>query len=112
MAIKYLTKYFVTFPNDSCGLPRRARFGECVAVLHSGLSRGERYDQWMRILNNDAAIAIGARSAVFAPFSDTGLIIVDEEHDTSYKQEGELHYNARDIAVVRAKLADGIALLG
>ena len=66
----------------------RARFGECVAVLHSGLSAGERYDQWMRIACREATIAIGARSAVFAPFEKIGIIIVDEEHDPSYKQEG------------------------
>lgn len=90
----------------------RARFGECIAVLHSGLSAGERYDQWMRIMRKEATITIGARSAIFAPFENTGIIIVDEEHDTSYKQEGGLHYNARDLAVVRAKLHGGIALLG
>lgn len=90
----------------------RARFGECVAVLHSGLSSGERYDQWIRILNKDVFIAIGARSAVFAPFENVGLIIVDEEHDTSYKQETGFRYNARDLAVVRAKLNNGIVLLG
>jgi len=90
----------------------RARFGECVAVLHSGLSAGERYDQWLRIARKEVTIAIGARSAVFSPFSDIGLIIVDEEHDTSYKQEGSLRYNARDLAVVRAKLSSAIALLG
>ncbi len=90
----------------------RARFGECVAVLHSGLSSGERYDQWIRIINNEARIAIGARSAIFAPFPDIGVIIVDEEHDTSYKQENDFPYNARDIAVVRAKLSDGVAVLG
>lgn len=90
----------------------RARFGECVAILHSGLSAGERYDQWMRIARRKVAIAIGARSAVFAPFANIGIIIVDEEHDTSYKQEGGLRYNARDLAVVRAKLNNGVALLG
>ena len=90
----------------------RARFGECIAVLHSGLSAGERYDQWIRILHKEASIVIGTRSAIFAPFENIGIIIIDEEHDTSYKQEGGLHYNARDLAVVRAKLHDGIALLG
>jgi primosomal protein N' (replication factor Y) len=90
----------------------RARFGECVAVLHSGLSTGERYDQWMRIACREATIAIGARSAVFAPFEKIGIIIVDEEHDPSYKQEGGLRYNARDLAVVRAKLNHGVTLLG
>jgi primosomal protein N' (replication factor Y) len=90
----------------------RARFGERIAVLHSRLSAGERYDQWVRIMNRDVPITIGARSAIFAPFSNLGLIIVDEEHDASYKQEGGLRYNARDLAVVRAQLNSGIALLG
>ncbi|NOY70743.1 MAG: primosomal protein N' [Deltaproteobacteria bacterium] len=90
----------------------RARFGECVAVLHSGLSAGERHDQWLRIASGAAPIAIGARSAVFAPLMDPGIIIVDEEHDTSYKQENRLRYNARDMAVVRAKLAGAVVLLG
>ncbi|UCE57120.1 MAG: primosomal protein N' [Desulfobacterales bacterium] len=90
----------------------RARFGECVAVLHSGLSAGERYDQWSRIVHKKANITIGARSAIFAPFENIGIIIVDEEHDASYKQESSLRYNARDLAVVRAKLNDCVALLG
>ena len=90
----------------------RARFGDCVAVLHSGLTPGERYDQWMRIARKEVNIAIGARSAIFAPFTDMGMIIVDEEHDTSYKQESRLKYNARDLAVVRAKLHHSIVLLG
>ena len=90
----------------------RARFGERVAVLHSGLSAGERYDEWDRIARGDVAIAIGARSAVFAPFDRIGLIVVDEEHDGSYKQESGLRYNARDLAIVRARLNDAIALLG
>ena len=90
----------------------RARFGEHVAVLHSGLSAGERFDQWTRILRREVRIAIGVRSAVFAPFSDLGAIIVDEEHDASYKQEGGLHYSARDLAVVRARQSGAVALLG
>lgn len=90
----------------------RARFGEIVAVLHSGLSAGERYDQWLRILKGEAPVVIGARSAVFAPLDRVGLIIVDEEHDTSYKQGSDLLYNARDIAVVRAKLSEAVVLLG
>ncbi len=90
----------------------RARFGECIAVLHSGLSNGERYDQWMRILNRESPIAIGARSAIFAPLPHIGLIIVDEEHDSSYKQETRCRYNARDLAVVRAKQSGGVVLLG
>ena len=90
----------------------RARFGECVSVLHSALSAGERYDQWIRIVKGEATIAIGARSAIFAPFDNIGVIVVDEEHDTSYKQEGNLRYNARDLAVVRAKQSECVALLG
>lgn len=90
----------------------RARFGSKIAVLHSGLSMGERYDQWDRILGKKTPIAIGTRSAIFAPFSDIGLIIVDEEHDASYKQESELMYNARDLALVRAMLHRCTAILG
>jgi primosomal protein N' (replication factor Y) (superfamily II helicase) len=90
----------------------RARFGQRVALLHSGLSNGERLDQWQRILRGEAAIAIGARSAIFAPFNAIGLIIVDEEHDDSYKQEGALRYNARDLAVVRARQLGALAILG
>ena len=90
----------------------RARFGDCVAFLHSGLSEGERFDQWMRILRKEAKIAIGARSAIFAPFEHLGLVVVDEEHDDSYKQESKLRYHARDLAVVRAKFQGAVALLG
>ena len=90
----------------------RSRFGEQIAVLHSGLSPGERYDQWQKIARGNVKIAIGARSAVFSPFHNLGLIIVDEEHDTSYKQESTLRYNARDLAIVRAKQLNATALLG
>ncbi|MFZ0724487.1 MAG: primosomal protein N' [Desulfobacterales bacterium] len=90
----------------------RARFGERVAVLHSGLTAGQRYDQWLRICRGEVQIAIGARSAVFAPFERLGLVVVDEEHDTSYKQEGSLRYNACDLAVLRAKFDEGVVLLG
>jgi primosomal protein N' (replication factor Y) len=90
----------------------RARFGDRVAVLHSGLSAGERYDQWVRLARGEVSIAIGARSAVFAPLENIGIIIVDEEHDTSYKQDSRLRYNARDLAVVRAKQQNAVALLG
>jgi primosomal protein N' (replication factor Y) len=88
------------------------RFGENLALLHSGLGRGERYDQWRRIWRGEVKIAMGARSAVFAPFKNVGIIIVDEEHDPSYKQEEKLKYHARDIAVVRAKQAEATLLLG
>jgi len=90
----------------------RARFGEQVAILHSGLSAGQRYDQWTRILERKTTIAIGARSAVFAPFDRLGVIIVDEEHDPSYKQESSPRYNARDLAIVRARQNNCPVLLG
>ena len=76
-----------------------ARFGqEQIAVLHSKLSVGERYDQWQRIKRNEAKIVIGARSAIFAPIENTGLIIIDEEHDDSYKSEMSPRYNAKEVA--------------
>ncbi len=90
----------------------RARFGDCLAVLHSGLSDNERFEQWEKILSGEVSVAIGARSAIFAPFQHLGLIIVDEEHDTSYKQESRLRYNARDLAIVRASQKNCVALLG
>ena len=90
----------------------RARFGERIAVIHSMLSQGERLDQWRRIATGRVSIVIGARSAIFAPLEKIGMIIVDEEHDSSYKQESGLRYNARDLAVVRAKMHNCPALLG
>lgn len=97
-----------------CEIERRfrARFGDCVAVLHSGLSAGERLDQWIRAGSGQCRVVIGARSAIFAPLSGVGLVIVDEEHDTSYKQESRFRYNARDMAVVRARLEGAVAVLG
>jgi len=88
------------------------RFGENLALLHSGLGRGERYDQWRRIWKGEVKIAMGARSAIFAPFKNVGIIVVDEEHDPSYKQEEKLKYHARDVAVVRAKQVEATLLLG
>ncbi|MDZ4199567.1 MAG: primosomal protein N', partial [Kiritimatiellia bacterium] len=79
----------------------RGRFGDCVAVLHSHLSDGERHDEWHRIHDGRARIAIGARSALFAPVQPLGLIVVDEEHEHSYKQEEAPRYHARDVAVMR-----------
>ncbi|OGP87527.1 MAG: primosomal protein N' [Deltaproteobacteria bacterium RBG_16_48_10] len=88
------------------------RFGENLALLHSKLGRGERYDQWRKVLRGEVGIAIGARSAIFAPLKKLGIIIVDEEHEPSYKQEEKLKYHARDLAVVRAQQADATLLLG
>jgi len=90
----------------------KARFGDRVAVLHSALSLGERYDQWIRIAKGEADVVIGARSALFAPTSRLGLIIIDEEHDPSYKQEEKFRYQARDAAIVRAKLTNALVILG
>ncbi len=90
----------------------RARFGAHIAVLHSALTAGERFDQWMRVVRGKATVVIGARSALFAPVDPLGLVVVDEEHDPSFKQETGLRYNARDMALVRAKLAGAVALLG
>jgi primosomal protein N' (replication factor Y) len=90
----------------------RARFGEKIAVIHSSLTKGELVDQWRKIILQKVNIVIGARSAVFAPFKDIGIIIVDEEHDTSYKQETGLKYNARDLAVVRGKMNGCPVILG
>ncbi len=90
----------------------RARFGEKIAVIHSMLSQGERLDQWRKISLGKVNIVIGARSAIFAPIRDIGIIIVDEEHDYSYKQESGLRYNARDLAVVRAKMHNCPVVLG
>ena len=90
----------------------RAAFGDLVAVLHSGLSEGERYDQWRQLRAGDKRIAVGARSALFAPLRDLGVIVVDEEHDGSYKQSEAPRYHARDLAVVRAGMAGAICVLG
>jgi primosomal protein N' (replication factor Y) (superfamily II helicase) len=89
-----------------------ARFGSAVAVLHSGLSDGERFDEWRRLSRREARVAVGVRSAVFAPVPDLGLVVVDEEHDGAYKQEDGLRYNARDLAIVRARNAPCPAVLG
>ncbi len=89
-----------------------SRFGDRVALLHSGLSRGERFDQWQRIASGKAEIVIGARSAIFAPLADPGLIIVDEEHDGAYKQEDNLRYHGRDLAVLRGNQAEATVILG
>ncbi len=87
-------------------------FGDEVAILHSALSDKERAQQWHRIKSGDARMVVGTRSAVFAPVADLALIIVDEEHDSSYKQEETPRYHARDVAVVRAKMANAVVVLG
>jgi primosomal protein N' (replication factor Y) (superfamily II helicase) len=89
----------------------RARFGDAVAVLHSGLGPRERWGAWRRIATRAARVVVGARSAVFAPIGRLGLVVVDEEHDAAYKQEDGIRYHARDLAVVRARLAKAVAVL-
>lgn len=90
----------------------RAHFGDAVAILHSSLSEGERIDGWRRIRQGEARVVIGTRSAVFAPLQNLGLILVDEEHETSYKQEETPRYNGRDTAIVRASKAGAVVVLG
>jgi len=87
-------------------------FGDEVAILHSALSDRERAEQWHRIKRREARMVVGTRSAVFAPVTDLALIIVDEEHDSSYKQEETPRYHARDVAVMRAKMSDAVVVLG
>jgi len=90
----------------------KSRFGARVAVLHSRLSHGERYDEWRKIREGRAQVAVGARSAIFAPFTRIGLIVIDEEHETSYKQEESPKYHARDVAIERARLHGAAVVLG
>jgi primosomal protein N' (replication factor Y) len=89
-----------------------SRFGATVSVQHSELSAGERHDQWWRIREGEARVVVGARSAVFAPLPAVGLIVVDEEHEASYKQEESPRYHARDVAVMRGTLEGAVVLLG
>ena len=91
---------------------RFADMPDAVAVLHSHLSEGERHDEWHKIHSGRARIVIGARSAIFAPLKNLGLIVVDEEHETTYKQEEAPRYHARDIAIVRAKIEKCVAVMG
>jgi primosomal protein N' (replication factor Y) len=90
----------------------RAAFGDRIAVLHSALSEGERYDAWLALKRGDKRIVVGARSAVFAPLENLGAIIVDEEHESSYKQGETPRYHAREVAIVRAKAEGAITVLG
>jgi primosomal protein N' (replication factor Y) (superfamily II helicase) len=90
----------------------RARFGDAVALMHSGLSGPERHAEWLRLRRGEAPICVGVRSAVFAPVQDLGILVVDEEHDPSFKQEDGPAYHARDLAVVRARMESAVCLLG
>ncbi|MGJ9458806.1 primosomal protein N' [Oceanobacillus sp. CF4.6] len=90
----------------------KGRFGSNVAVMHSALSAGEKYDEWRRILRKEVKVVVGARSAVFAPFENLGIIIVDEEHETTYKQEDQPRYHARDVAIHRGESNHCPVILG
>ena len=89
-----------------------ARFGDKVAIMHSGLSDGEKYDEWRKIKSGKAQVVVGARSAIFTPVENLGIIIIDEEHETSYKQDSSPRYHARDIALLRAKWHGATLVLG
>lgn len=90
----------------------KGRFGSKVAVLHSGLSNGEKYDEWRKIQRKEVQVAVGARSAIFAPFENIGIIIIDEEHESSYKQEDQPRYHARDVAIKRGQEFQCPVILG
>ena len=90
----------------------KGRFGDQVAVLHSGLSDGEKYDEWRKIENNEAKVVVGARSSVFAPIDNIGLIVIDEEHESTYKQSESPRYHARDVAIKRAQHHNCPVVLG
>jgi primosomal protein N' (replication factor Y) len=90
----------------------RAYFGDQVAIFHSSLSKGERFDEWTRVRNGEAQIVIGTRSAVFAPIAKLGLVIVDEEHESTYRQSESPHYHGRDTAIVRAQKESAVVILG
>ena len=115
-ALKKGKKVIVMVPEITLTLQLFQRFSNVfvnrVAILHSGFTQRERYNEWMKVRNNEVDIVIGARSAVFAPFENIGLIIVDEEHDTAYKQDTNPRYNGRDIAIVRGKYSNAVVILG
>ena len=89
-----------------------ARFGEKVAILHSGLSNGEKYDEWRKVERGDAQVVVGARSAIFAPLKNLGVMIIDEEHEASYKQDSNPRYHAREVAILRAQYNQAALVLG
>ena len=88
------------------------RFGSKVAIFHSGLSNGEKYDEYHKILNGDVHIVVGTRSAIFVPFEKIGIIILDEEQSSNYKQDSNPRYHARDIALLRSKYHNCPVVLG
>ena len=90
----------------------RAHFGDRVAIFHSGLSKGQRFDEWLRVKNQAARIVIGTRSGVFAPLANLGLVIVDEEHESTYRQQDSPRYSGRDTAIVRAQKESAVVILG
>lgn len=90
----------------------RAHFGDQIAIFHSSLSKGERFDEWSRLRSGQAQVVLGTRSAVFAPVGNLGLIVIDEEQDTSYRQEESPFYHARDTAIVRAQKESAVVVLG
>jgi primosomal protein N' (replication factor Y) len=90
----------------------RAHFGDRVAIFHSSLTTGERFDEWSRLKRGEARVVIGTRSAVFAPISNLGLVVIDEEHETSYRQQESPYYNGRDTAIVRASREGAVVVLG
>lgn len=90
----------------------RAHFGDQVAIFHSSLTTGERFDEWSRLKRGEARVVIGTRSAVFAPVSNLGLLVIDEEHETSYRQQESPYYNGRDTAIVRASREKAVVVLG
>ena len=90
----------------------RTHFGDRVAIFHSSLQRGERFDEWTRVRNGQARVVIGTRSAVFAPVENLGLIVVDEEHESTYRQQESPYYSGRDTAIVRAQKASAVVVLG
>ena len=89
-----------------------ARFGDKVAILHSGLSNGEKYDEWRKVERGDAQVVVGARSAIFAPLKNLGVMIIDEEHEATYKQDSNPRYHAREVAILRAQYHQAALVLG
>ena len=89
-----------------------ARFGDKVAILHSGLSNGEKYDEWRKVERGDAQVVVGARSAIFAPLKNLGVMIIDEEHEATYKQDSNPRYHAREVAILRAQYNQAALVLG